>query len=170
MQTKDLNKLVLNLKTPKITQDTLDDEVRGMFKNRKEGLDYINSQQWDNDEAKQNALDRLGKVYPRRVKGSSPEYTQRINSQYESVLPLLREKGYDVDNFTQEGIEGLLREFFEGSNKDEELQGLYKKGAAQGNELWNKKYKPTFDALMTAYDKYYNDYWQANAPMGYEDD
>lgn len=170
MQTKNLNKLVLNLKTPEITQESLDNEIRSMFKNRKEGLDYINSQQWDNDEAKQNAMSRLDKVYPRRVKGSSPEYTARINKQYEDALPLLREKGYDVDNWDMAGIEQTLKEFFDGSHKDEELQGLYNKGAKYGNVLWDKKYKPTFDALMIALDKYYNDDWQAKAPMGYEED
>ena len=170
MQTKNPNKIVLNLATPKINQNMLDDEVRSMFKNRKEGIDYINANFEKDSPDYNNAYERLGKVYPRRVKGSSPEYTNRINSQYESVLPLLREKGYDVDNFTQEGVEGLLRKFFEGSNADEELQGAYKKGADAGNQIWDTKYKPTFDALMTAYDKLYNDYWQQNAPMGYEED
>lgn len=108
---------------------------------------------------------------PRRVKGSSPEYTQRINSQYESVLPLLKEKGYDVDKFTQEGVESHLRDFFKGANADEEMQGFYNKGKHdEGNRIWNERYQPTFDALMIAYDKLYNDYWQKNAPMGYEDD
>ena len=170
MQSKNPNNIIINLKTPKITQDTLDDEVRSMFKNRKEGIDYLNANFEPGTPDYQAAYDRIGKVYPRRVKGSSPEYTERINSQYNSVLPLLKEKGYDVDNFTQDGVEQLLKEFFDGANKDEELQGLYQKGARHGNVLWDKKYKPTFEALMTAYDKLYNDYWQANAPMGYEED
>lgn len=169
MADKNVEKLVLNLKTPKITQETLDDEVRSMFKSRKEGLDYINSQQWENDESKQNAMSRLDKVYPRRVKGSSPEYTERINSQYEGVLPLLKEKGYDVDNWNQDAIEKHLDEFFTNYHKerDEANKGLK---LDEINSYWNTNYKPTFDALMIALDKYYNDDWQKNAPMGYEDD
>lgn len=107
----------------------------------------------------------------RRVKGSSPEYTARINKQYEDALPLLREKGYDVDNWDQKGVEQTLRELFKSSDADEEMQGFYKSGKHdEGNKIWDARYKPTFDALMIAYDKLYNDYWQKNAPMGYEED
>ena len=181
MQTKSLNKLVLNLKTPKITQESLDDEIREMFKNRKEGLDFINSQDWESEQSKQNAMKRLDRVYPRtrRVKGSSPEYTARVNKQYEEILPLLKEKGYDVDSFTSETIDNHfdsnirqhLDKFFKDSDADKEIQDLYTKhDYDKGNALWNERYRPTFNALMRAYDKYYNDWWQANAPMGYEEE
>lgn len=106
---------------------------------------------------------------PRIVKGSSPEYTEKVNKAYESSLPLLREKGYDVDNFNMDVIEGHLHKLFEDSDADEELQGLYKKSMYDaGNKIWDTKYKPTFDALMAALDKFYNDDWQSKAPMGYE--
>ena len=171
MADKDVNRLVLNLKTPSITKETLDSEVRSMFKNRKEGLDYINSYFPEGHKDRENAMSRLDAVYPRRVKGSSPEYTERINKQYEDALPLLRGKGYPVDKWDMNGIEGHLREFFKGSNADEELQGYYNKhDYDNGNKLWDERYKPTFDALMIALDKYYNDDWQKKAPMGYEED
>lgn len=171
MAYKDVNKLVLNLKTPKVTQEMLDDDVRSMFKNRKEGMDFINSQEWESDEGKQHAISRLDRVYPRIVRGSSPEYTERINSQYEGALPLLKEKGYPVDKWDMKGIENHIRDLFTNSNSDEEMQGLYKQGKHDlGNKIWDERYKPTFDALMIALDKYYNDDWQTNAPMGYEDE
>ena len=63
-----------------------------------------------------------------------------------------------------------MHDLFKNSDADEELQGLYKKGNYdEGNKLWGERYKPTYDALMNAYDKLYNDYWIKNAPMGYED-
>ena len=41
----------------------------------------------------------------RYPKGTSKEYTDRVNTEYEKVIPLLREKGYDVDSFTSDTIE-----------------------------------------------------------------
>lgn len=111
--------------------------------------------------------------------GTSKEYTDRVNADYEKVIPFLKENGYDVDAFTNDtvdnkfssNIEEHLRKLFEGSNADEELQGLYKQSKYdEGNALWDKKYKPLFDALMRAEDKYYNDWYIKNAPNGYPKD
>ncbi len=77
MQTKSLNKLVLNLKTPKITQESLDNEVREMFKNREEGLNFINSQDWESEQSKQNAMKSLDRVYPDIVEYSALSQLKR---------------------------------------------------------------------------------------------
>lgn len=49
--------------TKKPNQRALDKEVKDMFKNREEGLNYINKN-FDNPKDKQNALNRLDRVYP----------------------------------------------------------------------------------------------------------
>lgn len=113
--------------------------------------------------------------YPR---GTSKEYSDRINSDYEKVIPLLREKGYDVDAFTSDtvdghfnsNIEGHLKDFFDkhrdyAKNKWGDLTPL-----EEGNKDWDENWKPTFNALMTALDKYYNDWYIKNAPNGYPED
>ena len=46
-----------------VTQEILDNETRNLFKNRKEGLDYIYSNFGEGTE-RDNALKRLDRVYP----------------------------------------------------------------------------------------------------------
>lgn len=53
----------LNFPTKPVTKALLDKEVRNLFKNRQEGLDYINANFEDGPE-RENALRRLGRVYP----------------------------------------------------------------------------------------------------------
>lgn len=60
---RELSKQLIHLKTPKVTQDTLDEEVRDMFANRPEGLEYIYDNFAEGDE-RNNALKRLDRVYP----------------------------------------------------------------------------------------------------------
>lgn len=55
--------MTLNIPVKPTTRKMLDDEVRSMFKNRQEGLDYINSNFQEGDE-KVNAMKRLDRVYP----------------------------------------------------------------------------------------------------------
>ena len=113
----------------------------------------------------------------RYPKGTSKEYSDRINADYEKVIPLLREKGYDVDAFTNDtvdnhfnsNIEGHLRDFFDNYHKDrDEINKGLK--TDEINAYWDENYKPTFNALMTALDKYYNDWYIKNAPNGYPKD
>lgn len=104
----------------------------------------------------------------RYPKGTSKEYTDRINSEYEKSIPLLKEKGYDTDSFTQDIIEKHLDDFFSNYHKDRDEinKGL---GTNEINQHWDTNYRPTFNALMTALDKFYNDDFIKKAPYGYED-
>ena len=53
----------LSFPTKPVTKELLDSEVKNLFKNRQEGLDYINAN-FEEGPGKENALRRLGRVYP----------------------------------------------------------------------------------------------------------
>ena len=55
--------LKIQLPSHKPTQQELDDEVRNMFKSRKEGLDYI-EKTYPSGWERKNAMSRLDRVYP----------------------------------------------------------------------------------------------------------
>ena len=61
----------LQFPTHPVTQEMLDSEVRSMFKNREEGLDYINANFPEGHKDRETAMSRLDKVYPTEVEGSS---------------------------------------------------------------------------------------------------
>ena len=102
----------------------------------------------------------------RYPKGTSKEYTDRVNAEYEKVIPLLREKGYDVDSFSNDNMSKHLDDFFTNYHKDRDEINTGLK-LDEINAYWNENYKPLFDALMTAENKHYNDWYIKNAPWGY---
>lgn len=164
------NSLSLNFPTKPVSKEMLDNEVKSMFRNRKEGLEYINSNYPKGHKDRENALKRLDSVYPREIKGSSSEYTNRINKQYEDLIPFLKEKGYDIDAFNEDTVETHIRNLFDKWHEDEKQKWGGRGPLQESNAYWDSNYKPIFDALMVALDKYYNDDWRKRVPMGYVDD
>ena len=124
------------------------------------------AQQFDNPIDLLNSVKKTEEIrYP---KGTSKEYTERINQEYEKAIPLLKEKGYDVDSFNQEVIEKHLDDFFTNYHKDrDEINKGLK--LDEINKFWEANYKPVFGALMTSLDKFYNDDFIKKAPYGYND-
>lgn len=76
-------KQLINLMTPKVTKDTLDDEVRKMFDTREEGLKYIYGNFPEGDERK-NALERLDRAYP-ETRNLRDRWNNYINEGFEGV-------------------------------------------------------------------------------------
>lgn len=104
-------------------------------------------------------------------KGSSVDYRNKVNAEYESFLPYLKEQGYQTEGAHWKDVEKHLDDLFKGIESDEELQGFYKQHKYnEGNNLYNERYGKKFQALMSMLDKLYNDEWWATAPMGYEED
>lgn len=60
---RQLSNQLIYLKYPKVTQEQLDKEVRDLFANRREGLDYIYNT-FEEGNSRTNALNRLNRVYP----------------------------------------------------------------------------------------------------------
>lgn len=94
----------LNFPTKPVTKGLLDNEVKNLFKNRQEGLDYINAT-FEEGPDKENALRRLGRVYPstrdkwnRYMKNGFSGNTRTIDKynklieEIESELPFANEE------------------------------------------------------------------------------
>lgn len=141
--------LTLNLKTPTVTNKTLDNEVRGLFNNRKEGLDYINSNFQEGPD-KENALRRLERVYPSTrakwdkyikngFKGTRTDYYNKLLEEIESELPFENEEEHkkwldlgstwmgedEWPNLTEKLI-GMAEKYDLDPNNIKELKNKYK--------------------------------------------
>lgn len=105
---QDLAGQLIHLPESKVTQKDLNNEVRSMFKNRKEGLDYIDKNFANDEKGKQNAMARLDKVYPstrakwdkyfRHIGDGNPRTIDKYNrllGEIESELPFENQKEHD---------------------------------------------------------------------------
>lgn len=97
------NNLTLNLPSKPVSQKMLDGEIKSLFKNRQEGLDYINTN-FEDGEDKTNALNRLDRVYPstrskwnryfKHIGDGNPRTVDKYNrllEEIESELPFENE-------------------------------------------------------------------------------
>ena len=104
-------------------------------------------------------------------KGTSTTYTDEINKKYNDAVSFLKEKGYDVNSFNQDSVKQHIDKLF--VDHDNELKAVNKNlnnlrmPANTGNELWNLKYKPIYNALDVVSDKLYNDDFIKKAPFGF---
>ena len=99
-------------------------------------------------------------VYP---KGTSKEYTDKVNAEYKKALPILEAAGIKLEDF---GGRTNDRGGYEDNSKEimdkyvfEPFRQKYPNG---NNDAWEKEYKPLFEALDAVFDKNYNDWWIRN--------
>jgi len=117
---------------------------------------------------KQKRFDEIGDLYPNEItreeyrqrmneeanrfpKGTSKEYTDKVNKQYESAIKILGDAGIKTDFKNFEDISKAQKEIISKWNETHD-------GA---------KYKPLYDALEVVEDKMYNDSYIRLAPYGY---
>ena len=104
------NMIRINLPSHPATDKELDDEVRSMFRNRKEGLDYIKSN-FTKGPDKLNAMKRLNRVYPEPLlttrekwkkyldygmRGTNIDHWNKVYGQIESELPFESQAEHDA--------------------------------------------------------------------------
>ena len=138
-----------------------------MFNSREEGEKFINESKWESEKDKQNAVDRLNRAFPKEEikypKGTSKEYTDRVNDAYNKSLPILEKAGIKLEDF--KGSSNKIGGF--DTNADEIMQKYVfepfrKKYPNGNNEAWEREYKELYDAIDNVLDKQYNDWYIKN--------
>jgi len=104
---------------------------------------------------KERIQDKIG--YP---KGTSKEYTQKINKQFDESYKTLKEKyGFTDEQLKSEKIDETIEGF---------IQGWENAQFAGGRRKWTEEeHKEIHSLLDVLDDKYYNDYYIRLAPRGY---
>lgn len=101
-----------------------------------------------------------GSVYP---KGTSKEYTNKVNKKFEEAKPILERLGIKLEDF---GGKPSGKGGFEDNTKeimDKYVFDPFRKKYPKGNnEVWEKEYQPIFDAIESVADKNYNDWYIKN--------
>lgn len=98
-------------------------------------------------------------TYP---KGTSKEYTIKVDKEYKEALPILKEYGIDIKEFgSWEDKDAFADKFEEITNKY--VFDRFKQEKDQSNKAWKDKgYQRLVDALEKVEDKQYNDWWIKN--------
>ena len=98
-------------------------------------------------------------TYP---KGTSKEYTMKVDKEYKEALPILKEYGIDIKEFgSWEDKDAFADKFLEIYNKY--VSNRFKKETDRSNKAWEEKgYQRLSDALEKVEDKQYNDWWIKN--------
>lgn len=99
-------------------------------------------------------------VYP---KGTSKEYTEKVNAEYKKALPVLEKYGIKLEDF---GGHTNNRGGYEDNSKeimDKYVFEPFRKKYPNGNNaIWEREYKPLYEAIDAVLDKNYNDWWIRN--------
>ena len=98
-------------------------------------------------------------TYP---KGTSKEYTMKVDKEYQEALPILKKYGVDIKEFGSWEDKDAFADKYEEITK-KYVFDRYEKETNKTNQVWKEKgYQELFDALEKVEDKQYNDWWIKN--------
>lgn len=98
--------------------------------------------------------------YPR---GTSKEYTEKVNKNYEKALPILSKLGITPDDFGgKKSKEGGFEDNTEEIMNKYVFKPFRQKYPKGNNAAWEKEYQPIYDAIEAVGDKHYNDFYIRN--------